>query len=72
MAEKDNIALAAAIMTLSEGLDAVCKAMRQTLSFQVTETGHKIPESFLPKPLESSEERFARWKQHIEQASSQG
>ena len=57
--------LAAAMLTLSESVDALFLAVRQTLSLHVTETGHKIPETFLPPHLSATADRFERWKEHL-------
>lgn len=61
----DSAHLTAAMLTLSESVDALFHALRQTLSLHVTETGHKIPETFLPPHLSPTADRFERWKDHL-------
>ena len=49
MDQDDLHKLTAAILTLSQGLDAVHELMRKELSFNVDIHGTKIHERFIPK-----------------------
>jgi len=66
MANENSSELAAAILTLSQGVDTLNRMLRQTLTLSVDANGQKIPDSFIPKlPLDTME-RFAQWKQKLE------
>lgn len=57
--------LIAAILTLSQGLDALHEMMRKNLGYSVDQYGGKIPDTFIPKSLEPTQERFKQWKKEI-------
>ena len=65
MDQDDLHKLTAAILTLSQGLDAVHELMRKELSFNVDIHGTKIHERFIPKRLVGTEERFGQWRKEI-------
>ena len=62
---KPDTSLIAAILTLSEGLDAVHEVMRRNLSYNVELQDNKILEKFIPRPLRDTSNRFNEWKQEI-------
>ncbi|MBN1764638.1 MAG: hypothetical protein JW860_05220 [Sedimentisphaerales bacterium] len=66
MNQKQITDLTAAILTLSEGLDATHEVMRRTLSFQAELQETKILERFIPPPVRPTENRFQRWKEQME------
>ena len=51
--------LTAAILTLSEGMDAAHEVMRRTLSFQAELQETKILERFIPPPVQPTENQLA-------------
>jgi len=57
--------LAAAVLTLSEGIDALHRVLRQTLSLLAEQQGQKIPESFVPKLIDDTAARRDQWRKEL-------
>ena len=70
MNEDKNVNLIAAILALSEGLDASYEVMRKTLSYNAELQENKILERFIPQPIIDTKNRFHTWKKEIEKSNS--
>ncbi len=58
--------LIAAILTLSQGLDALHEMMRKNLSYSVDQYGGKIPNAFIPRPLPPTDDRYEQWREQLD------
>ncbi len=64
--DKDKTAeLTAAILTLSQGVDAIYEVLRRQLSYEAEMSENKILERFIPKMMPGSDQRYTMWKKHI-------
>lgn len=54
--------LVAAVLTLSEGVDALHDVLRKNLSFQVDMYENKLHKDFVPPRLKRTQARYEEWK----------
>ncbi|MBN2210847.1 MAG: hypothetical protein JW709_05570 [Sedimentisphaerales bacterium] len=70
MSTNSNNQLIAAILTLSQGLDALHEMMRKNLSYSVDQYGGKIPDAFIPRPLQPTDDRYQQWREQLDSSGA--
>ena len=64
-----TVELTAAVLTLSQGLDAVHEMLRKLLRYSVDQYGGKIPETFIPGSLVPTARRYETWQEELSGAT---